>query len=1334
MSKRALLHGKYVVITYKGKRYTFTQIESTKGLSVSTFLKQNNLRLSSAPSIRKLIRASIDSGRPVKVLDKGPRSKQKKQVQYTLKIRDLTPKYPIIPPAQAFEGYDLSRIGPVKIRKYKTFIGEERTTKIDVHDQDMVRFGYDTVFKQLVDMLPIFPVPEGYSRTYAIGFNFLLKEDFDPKIDFLTRDTGFAYTKSTNFVPTREELWYALHRLYEDLIARYDQEVILVSIDIKLKTILTKSDLLPINGAKLDQFRRWIRVMKYNQSYSGQYDKFLRIKGNNRLYCPSTYSLCFAKCWVLLNHRFRIKDKSTLQNMAEKFKKDLVGKTKESFLLGQYMQKVRDMAKKYQENHATTLHWKKHPPNLRVYSLISGPEYYDLGSDRTIEMLLIGTHCCAILPKENQDIWSDFADDKYASKRIFTGKNFRECYLLANETEKYFNRLQLSERAENFYSNVKNLKEFYEEIDKPNNTYYPKNSFEIIRGDNSKLFDFKSEKIIKILRNKSGKYTLPLPVLKDYWSYWDTELCYKQAICKLIEKPGYRIDYIAGHKLRIKKPSVRKSSFMLPCAEDGSYQSKPFSGLTVAWDAETETDNDNKLFLISAYNGEEIFTTKCCSERPPSEASCIIKFINYVKNYALKYPEGTHITFYSHNGGKFDNHFVYDYVLNTRGCSCTIPDNPFIKDGRLINFSTVFKKRKLSFRDSYTILLGSLANLTGPGGFNVEHQKLVGEVDMKLFRQDIIQTRPDICKKMIKYCNYDAMGLFEVLKEFHGIILNTFGIDFRDKYTAASISKKIFMERYYDPDNFPLYNLSDKIDEFIRESYFGGRTDLYNKIGEQNPGFYYYIDAVSWYPTQMSQKKLPYGLPRHILGDRSIRNIISTRRISGKDPWKSVEGFVRCKVRSLRNIKIPIHGVKRPILNGKPVADQNSKRTKKLIFPNFKNWTEITLYTPEIRAGMSRDKSGNRLVYNPIYEYKFIEGYFFRTSHFYKLCTDDVFQLKKNSKGQPAKKKTMKIILNSLYGWWCINRYAKNYKITRKIDHLYSTLATGTLSNVTKFPGRQLFAIEYDDFMTNVISNVGIGAAITALARLGLWKFMMEIEDPEYRDILIHDDYDPDNENFGKVFYSDTDSIICSLDVQEEPYFKIKYFSNPGNLGDWSNEIEEKTSAIQSYWDKHPEKRQTRVKGFWSKPKLTRPKVHKYSKYLVTLGPKVYAIKKFVKLKGYAVLNGHLKIDHEKKKIYVNPNAEIPDEELITSCLKEKSIKKSKATLNKEIFKLVAQNYKIVQKNAYIFKGSVSAQIFGGLYGTETTIPVEKIDEKIFQMNYDKQKVDENNNLTPHII
>lgn len=311
--------------------------------------------------------------------------------------------------------------------------------------------------------------------------------------------------------------------------------------------------------------------------------------------------------------------------------------------------------------------------------------------------------------------------------------------------------------------------------------------------------------------------------------------------------------------------------------------------------------------------------------------------------------------------------------------------------------------------------------------------------------------------------------------------------------TAASLSKRLFKEKFYKPDKMPVCTLTRDIDKYIRDGYRGGRVEVFH-LGKVPCDHFYYYDYTSLYPSVMLED-LPYGIPEY-------RDIITMNDIiEGK-----FYGVCKARVSSIDNKKKPLHAV---------VYDN------KLTFPYLSSEV-LTLYSDEILLGYRQG----------LYNYELIDGYHFQRGKVCKGFVDGIYDKKKNAdiKGNSAEKKVWKIILNSGYGFWGLRTEDRDgvtiYEqgkapISRLIEE-GRLISEADIGNYTMV--RKLSDLPMKDF------NVAIATAITSLARMKLWTLINDIESKGE-----------------KVYMCDTDSVITSMNLDKYPDIKKKHM--PDNCG-----------------------------------------------------------------------------------------------------------------------------------------------------------------------------------------
>ena len=572
---------------------------------------------------------------------------------------------------------------------------------------------------------------------------------------------------------------------------------------------------------------------------------------------------------------------------------------------------------------------------------------------------------------------------------------------------------------------------------------------------------------------------------------------------------------------------------------------------------------------------------------------CIHDFINYLYENRAMY---NGFVFYAHNGAKFDFRLIFNTLLGSNfsfDTSAFVETNGGIISAGFISYDEEGNKCTIRFLDSYRLLPASLKKLCMD--FKTPHQKLDGTIDHETVTRENCLLDPLLEPYLIN----DVLGLLEVIDIFGREVYEDRKLDISTCLTGASLSKKLFFTNYYNPDNYPLYTMSDEHDIFIRSGYNGGRVEC-NFIGEIKGPVYYY-DFTSLYP-DVGRSLLPYGKPVEYDFSKEIKttqflyinatNADRTKTITdkltvigaelGKPFFRQTEAFqteykilAQERIRILSNDNIEfLNNMRITIIEAEEITDniilddnkephrpgqlpqgffgfvEADIRTKdrtaipvhsiknegRLIFPVFENWTRLTgVFTPEINTD--------------IYEYKFIRGLKFKAGSFLKKFFNDCFIKKAQAKeqGKLALSNAYKIIANSGYGFFGLKyRGVDGIEITKTEDHAYRLyLHNDTLINWTTHGKIDINRVKKDLTVTNF--NVGVASAIASYARLKLWRCMTDI-----------------NKAGGRVYYLDTDSIITDLNFSKYPDLMNVYIPDGvgDDLGTLKNEAVEKVQKL----------------------------------------------------------------------------------------------------------------------------------------------------------------------------
>ena len=109
----------------------------------------------------------------------------------------------------------------------------------------------------------------------------------------------------------------------------------------------------------------------------------------------------------------------------------------------------------------------------------------------------------------------------------------------------------------------------------------------------------------------------------------------------------------------------------------------------------------------------------------------------------------------------------------------------------------------------------------------------------------------------IKYCLNDCKMLYNILIVFEKRV-GELGVNLLARsYSIPGLAFKVFKTKYLRKED-SLLNLSfyKSVDEFIREGYYGGRTEVFRSYIGENQGYYY--DVKGMYAEAMRQS-LPCG-------------------------------------------------------------------------------------------------------------------------------------------------------------------------------------------------------------------------------------------------------------------------------------------------------------------------------------------------------------------------------------------------------------------------------------------------------------------------------------------
>ena len=574
------------------------------------------------------------------------------------------------------------------------------------------------------------------------------------------------------------------------------------------------------------------------------------------------------------------------------------------------------------------------------------------------------------------------------------------------------------------------------------------------------------------------------------------------------------------------------------------------SSMYVAWDCETTidpADNSQKPYAVGlAYqrNGETVYESFWGLD-------CMIQFLRYIHEHRS---ELSGSCFYAHNGGRFDLPILLRFALMDPLCKWRIVPNSVVElNGGFLSMqlnyvesdNLVLTKRRqyrnsecdVMFRDSYRVLPQSLEKLCKE--FKVAHQKLtelVSHDEINLSNWQLMRHK----FPLDRYLEHDCKGLLEVLLMFSKDVKDQYELDLFRCYTGATLSKRVFFQQYYSPDTTPIYHLPTHMDQFIRQSYLGGRVELF-AIGKLPPDHrYYYYDFTSLYPWA-GTKPIPYGLPERMETD-AFRGAFVAMRGDGEEFLKpGFHGFVRVQVVTTDATVLPLHGY---------------RYQDKLVFPVFQIPTELVLFADEIYKGQSLH----------CYSYKFLDAIRFPAQEpILKDFFEKMVEAKQTHRaaGRNALSFSCKIIANSGYGFWGIRTADRDgFRVLPNQDiSWYDDLINNRLVSLCRFPNYTFCRVLHD--LSIYDHNVGIASAITSWSRMRLYELLRALQLAEPENPLA-------------ICYCDTDSVITSVNLQDHPQLIQEFQLDPatqtvsrgGALGTLKCEVDElvhsKLSSIEA--------------------------------------------------------------------------------------------------------------------------------------------------------------------------
>lgn len=448
-------------------------------------------------------------------------------------------------------------------------------------------------------------------------------------------------------------------------------------------------------------------------------------------------------------------------------------------------------------------------------------------------------------------------------------------------------------------------------------------------------------------------------------------------------------------------------------------------------DGPTQRAGFTRPFMAGFYEGSEYtpfwdsHQTGEWDSRYWEQGGCLDHLMRHVLSEENR---GTHI--YAHNAGRFDYLFLIPWLMNVgRGLGYGFSILPMASGIQVLDVVTDNKKAGWRFLDSVRLIPMSLDKA----------DKTFGGTGKSAVKGDGLNTPEWDRPAWEDYNRDDCIKLYTVLEKFHTYIEETLGSEVG--ITAPSTSMKLFRRKYQRED----IQRHVQHHPFARESYFGGRVEVYRKAGKNLR----YYDFNSSYPAAMLEP-MPVGECVDVKGQPPAK-FLDAREFTGI-----------CKAR----VSVP------ESCNIPPLP---FRVNDKLCFPvgEFEgvwDWAELELLS---ECGGTYDIQQSVWFHaRPVFEPMVRELYAFRD--------------KSSAQYEPGLAEIAKLMLNSLYGKYGMKPNRRKILIAGCDDiPVLAKPATGD-------PDSMVWYVDEETDAPYIIPQ--IASHVTALARARLWRNMYRVE------------------------------------------------------------------------------------------------------------------------------------------------------------------------------------------------------------------------------------------------
>ncbi len=590
--------------------------------------------------------------------------------------------------------------------------------------------------------------------------------------------------------------------------------------------------------------------------------------------------------------------------------------------------------------------------------------------------------------------------------------------------------------------------------------------------------------------------------------------------------PSLCSKYVSSRRKELSKKLTDKENFVYKLSPSNNKNIKVIQNV-LGFDIETYTDKNHKAipYNLTVYGVLTIKKLKFNNKEIKLSfygLDCVDKFVEFLESISTptnnmkkskaknKDTEGK-ILVYGFNNSNFDNLLTIKTLHDKLGYERNIISGNSVKT---ITFCNV------KIMDIACYYVGTLASVAGPRGFNLDIVKgvfpytfpnkdnlqYVGCVpDLKYWnteadRETYIKENGDtfyLKQYTEKYCMLDSKLVYQIaIKHLKNCVgkINDRQYDTRSCPTGANIALKMFQQCFLEDT---LTSSPKQIRDIERESYFGGRTEVFKKeygSAEQTKGGLYYLDINSAHPSGML-KTMPFKYQK-------------TLKIKKPGPVKAIVDYY------LYHVKVTYNG------NDKNYIPNLLQRDGKNII-GVKNTNYIYCWGIELKEAVL---DGCSYLCDAVLMYEGKDIFKGFATYFY----NERLKIKKTN---PTLSQYYKLVMNSLYG-----KFGQQPHTTKVIIKHPNEISRYVKDNCQKVVNINVIdddymILEYADILDDV-NNVGNLVRFSSYIACTTRCKLSEIK----RDV-----------GHKNIFYCDTDSIFSN----KRP---SKKYMDDNILGKWKVE------------------------------------------------------------------------------------------------------------------------------------------------------------------------------------